>query len=260
MKDLLPTEVELRDQASATILATYKRYGFRRIETPALESLKLLLGSGGGENEKLIYKVVNRGAKLDAVTIQREEDLADLGLCFDLTVPLARYYAHNRATLPDPFKAIQIGPVWRAERPQKGRFRQFTQCDIDILGVASEIAEIELILATSAALVALFLERPRIRVNDRRILSAMATHCGGDRRRRAIRSDGRPAPRRRRPGLRFLDRIRAGGVDPRRAERSRRIVARAHRVSVRSRRSADRCGGRRRPTTERGSRRVADAQ
>jgi len=178
MRDVLPPEVDLRDRASATILATYKRYGFRRVETPALENLKLLLGSGGGENEKVIYKVLKRGAKLDAATIQREEDLADLGLRFDLTVPLARYYAQNRATLPDPFKAIQIGPVWRAERPQKGRFRQFTQCDIDILGVASEIAEIELILATSAALVALGLERPRIRVNDRRILSAMATHCG----------------------------------------------------------------------------------
>jgi histidyl-tRNA synthetase len=180
MKDLLPPEVELRDRASATILATYARYGFRRVETPALENLRLLLGSGGGENEKLIYKVLKRGAKLDAATTQREDDLADLGLRFDLTVPLARYYAHNRVTLPDPFKAIQIGPVWRAERPQKGRFRQFTQCDIDILGVASEIAEIELILATSAALVALGLEQPRIRVNDRRVLAAIATHCGVD--------------------------------------------------------------------------------
>src|SRR5437867_4851795 len=180
MKDLLPSEVELRDRATATILATYKRYGFRRIETPALENLKLLLGSGGGENEKLIYKVLKRGAKLDAATTRGEDDLADLGLRFDLTVPLARYYAHNRAVLPDPFKAIQIGPVWRAERPQKGRFRQFTQCDIDILGVASEIAEIELILATSEALIGLELERPRIRVNDRRILTAMATQCGFD--------------------------------------------------------------------------------
>ena len=179
MKDLLPAEVELRDQAAATILATYKRYGFRRIETPALENLKLLMGSGGGENEKLIYKVLKRGAKLDAATIH-EDDLADLGLRFDLTVPLARYYAHNRATLPDPFKAIQIGPVWRAERPQKGRFRQFIQCDIDILGVASEIAEIELILATASALIALGLEPPKIRINDRRVLSAMATHCGVD--------------------------------------------------------------------------------
>ncbi|PYN40347.1 MAG: histidine--tRNA ligase, partial [Candidatus Rokuibacteriota bacterium] len=180
MKDLLPAEVELRDRATATILTAYKRYGFRRIETPALENLKLLLGSGGGENEKLIYKILKRGAKLDAATTQLEDDLADLGLRFDLTVPLTRYYAHNRAALPDPFKAIQIGPVWRAERPQKGRFRQFTQCDIDILGVASEIAEIELILATSEALIGLELERPRIRVNDRRILTAMATQCGFD--------------------------------------------------------------------------------
>jgi len=180
MKDLLPPEVDLRDRATATILTTYKRYGFRRVETPALESLRLLVGSGGGENEKLIYKILKRGAKLDSVTTQREDDLADLGLRFDLTVPLTRYYAHNRAALPDPFKAIQIGPVWRAERPQKGRFRQFTQCDIDILGVASEIAEIELILATSEALIELGLERPSIRLNDRRILTAMATLCGVD--------------------------------------------------------------------------------
>ena len=178
MKDQLPAEVELRDRATATILATYRRYGFRRIETPALENLRLLQGSGGGENEKLIYKVLKRGAKLDAAATTREDDLADLGLRFDLTVPLARYYAHHRAELPDPFKAIQIGPVWRAERPQKGRFRQFTQCDIDILGVISEIAEVELILATSEALIELGLERPRIRLNDRRILSAMASFCG----------------------------------------------------------------------------------
>ena len=178
MKDQLPAEVELRDRATATILSTYRRYGFRRIETPALENLRLLQGSGGGENEKLIYKVLKRGAKLDAAATTREDDLADLGLRFDLTVPLARYYAHHRAELPDPFKAIQIGPVWRAERPQKGRFRQFTQCDIDILGVVSEIAEVELILATAEALIELGLERPRIRVNDRRILSAMASFCG----------------------------------------------------------------------------------
>src|SRR5205807_2483437 len=178
MKELLPTEVELRDQASATILATYKRYGFRRIETPALESLKLLLGSGGGENEKLIYKVLKRGAKLDAVTMQREEDLADLGLRFDLTVPLARYSAENHARLPDPLKAIQIGPVWRAERPQKGRFRQFTQCDIDVLGLASPLVEIELILATTDALTRLGLSGLTVRINDRRVLEVIARHCG----------------------------------------------------------------------------------
>ena len=180
MRDLLPREVELRDRAAAAILATYTKYGFRRIETPALESLGLLLGSEGGENEKLVFKVLKRGAKLESVTSHREDDLADLGLRFDLTVPLARYYAHHRSELPDPFKAIQIGPVWRAERPQKGRFRQFTQCDIDVLGVASEVAEIELILATAEALLALGLERPTIRLNDRRLLTAVAAHCGLD--------------------------------------------------------------------------------
>jgi histidyl-tRNA synthetase len=185
MRDLLPREVELRDRAAATILATYKAYGFRRIETPALEHIELLLGSEGGENEKLIFKVLKRGAKLESVTTRREEDLADLGLRFDLTVPLARYYAHHRSELPDPFKAIQIGPVWRAERPQKGRFRQFTQCDIDILGVASEIAEIELILATAEALIALGLEHPTIRLNDRRLLTAIVAHCGFDAARQA---------------------------------------------------------------------------
>src|SRR6266850_6167370 len=178
MKDLLPPEVDLRDRAIAMILATYKRYGFRRIETPALENLRLLLGSGGGENEKLIYKVLKRGAKLDAATTQGEDDLADLGLRFDLTVPLARYYAHNRATLPDPFKAIQIGPVWRAERPQKGRFRQFTQCDIDVLGLASPLVEIELILATTDALARLGLTGLTVRINDRRLLEVVARHCG----------------------------------------------------------------------------------
>lgn len=178
MKDLLPREVELRDRAAATILATYTTYGFRRIETPAVENVGLLLGSEGGENEKLVFKILKRGARLESVTTGREDDLADLGLRFDLTVPLARYYAHNRSQLPDPFKAIQIGPVWRAERPQRGRFRQFTQCDIDILGVASEIAEIELILATAEALGALGLERPTIRLNDRRLLTAIAAQCG----------------------------------------------------------------------------------
>ena len=177
MRDVLPVEVELRDRAVSIILATYRRYGFRRIETPALENLRLLQQSGGGENEKLIFKVLKRGAKLDAA-VSHEDELADLGLRFDLTVPLARYYAHNRAELPEPFKAVQIGPVWRAERPQKDRFRQFTQCDIDVLGEASGLAEIELILATSEALIALGLENPRIRLNDRRILMAIAAACG----------------------------------------------------------------------------------
>ena len=135
MRDVLPDEVELRDAAVQQILAVYRSYGFRRIETPALESLPLLIGSEGGENEKLIFKILKRGEDLETAVRAGERELADLGLRYDLTVPLARYYAENHARLPDPLKAIQIGPVWRAERPQKGRFRQFTQCDIDVLGV-----------------------------------------------------------------------------------------------------------------------------
>jgi histidyl-tRNA synthetase len=180
MRDILPAEADLRDAAAGTILTVYRRYGFRRIETPALESLQLLTGGGGGENEKLIFKVLKRGEKLDLGAAVTEADLADLGLRFDLTVPLARYYAHNHAKLPDPLKAVQIGPVWRAERPQRGRYRQFTQCDIDILGVASEIAEIELILATTEALGALGLDGLTVRINDRRLLAAMATWCDFD--------------------------------------------------------------------------------
>ena len=176
MRDVLPDEVEIRDRAITTILDVYRRHGFQRIETPAVENIKLLTRGEGGENEKLIFKILKRGEKLTAV--QSADDLADLGLRFDLTVPLARYYANNHARLPQPLKAIQIGPVWRAERPQHGRFRQFTQCDIDILGVSSEIAEIELILATAEALLALGLADLTVRINDRRILAAIARHCG----------------------------------------------------------------------------------
>jgi histidyl-tRNA synthetase len=179
MRDLLPPEVELRDAAMERILDVYRKYGFRRVETPALESLKLLMGGGGGENEKLIFKVLKRGDKLAASAGDRADaELADLGLRFDLTVPLARYYASNHARLPHPLRAIQIGPVWRAERPQRGRYRQFTQCDIDILGVESEVAEVELILATAEALTALGLAELTIRVNDRRLLVGVAEACG----------------------------------------------------------------------------------
>jgi histidyl-tRNA synthetase len=178
MRDILPAEAELRDAAAGTILTVYRRHGFRRIETPALESLQLLLGGGGGENEKLVFKVLKRGEKLDLGAAATEADLTDLGLRFDLTVPLARYYANNQGKLPDPLRAVQIGPVWRAERPQRGRYRQFTQCDIDILGVASEIAEVELILATTEALGALGVDGLTVRINDRRLLAAMATWCG----------------------------------------------------------------------------------
>ena len=177
MRDILPAETELRDAATQRILAVYRSYGFRRIETPALESLRLLGSSDGGENEKLIFKVLKRGEELEEA-LRAGGDLADLGLRFDLTVPLARYYAEHHAQLPDPLKAIQIGPVWRAERPQKGRYRQFTQCDIDVLGMASGLVEVELILATTEALARLGLTGLTVRVNDRRILSRIAGHCG----------------------------------------------------------------------------------
>ena len=176
MRDVLPDEVDLRDRTLATILDVYRRRGFVRIETPAVESLDLLTRSEGGENEKLIFKILKRGERLAAA--RDTEELADLGLRFDLTVPLVRYYANNHARLPQPLKAIQIGPVWRAERPQHGRSRQFTQCDIDILGVRSEVAEIELILATADALSALGLDDLTVRINDRRLLAFLARHCG----------------------------------------------------------------------------------
>ena len=178
MRDLLPPECELRDWAVGRILDVYRRFGFARIETPALEHLALLTGGQGGENEKLIFKVLKRGEKLDLAAAQSEEDLSDEGLRFDLTVPLARYYAANQAALPQPFKAIQIGSVFRAERPQKGRFRQFTQCDIDVIGEAGEVAEIELILATTEALAALGLSGFTVRLNDRRVLRAIAAALG----------------------------------------------------------------------------------
>ena len=174
MRDVLPDEVELRDLAAQTILRVYRSYGFRRIETPALEHLRLLTSGEGGENEKLIFKVLKRGDDLKAALERGADELADLGLRFDLTVPLARYYASNHARLPNPLKAVQIGPVWRAERPQKGRFRQFTQCDIDVLGLADPIVEVELILATSEALAALGLSDLTVRINERRVLAGIA--------------------------------------------------------------------------------------
>jgi histidyl-tRNA synthetase len=178
MRDILPDEVELRDAAAQTILRVYRSYGFRRIETPALEHLKLLTSGEGGDNEKLIFKVLKRGEELKAALAKGADDLADIGLRFDLTVPLARYYAQHHAKLPSPLKAIQIGPVWRAERPQRGRFRQFTQCDIDVLGWGGPVVEVELILATCDALTTLGLADLTVRINDRRLLSGIAKACG----------------------------------------------------------------------------------
>jgi histidyl-tRNA synthetase len=176
-RDLLPEDCALRDAATDAILANFRAFGFQRIETPAIEHIELLASSQGGENEKLIYKILKRGQKLEAARASNDEAaLTDLGLRYDLTVPLARYYANNQGALPSPFKSIQIGPVWRAERPQKGRYRQFTQCDVDVLGEPGESAEIECILATAAALSALGLTGFTISLNDRGILAALARH------------------------------------------------------------------------------------
>ncbi|MBY0360100.1 MAG: histidine--tRNA ligase [Candidatus Obscuribacterales bacterium] len=180
MRDFLPSQVALRDWATAAILSTYKRFGFTRIETPVLENIASLRGGDGGENLQLIYEVLKRGEKLEKALSEgaAKDELADLGLRFDLTVPLVRYYSHNQSQLPNPLKSIQVGSVFRAESPQKGRFRQFTQCDIDIIGVKSELAEMELIQATSEALIALGFSNFKILINDRRLLSALALHCG----------------------------------------------------------------------------------
>lgn len=179
MKDILPEEMELRDYLMNIIKTTYKSFGFSCMETPCVEHIENLLSKQGGDNEKLIFKIMKRGEKLNLETAQSEADLTDSGLRYDLTLPLARYYSNNNAVLPSPFKALQIGSVWRADRPQKGRFRQFTQCDIDILGEAGNMAEIELILATTKALSLICPGKKfEVRINDRRILKGMADYAG----------------------------------------------------------------------------------
>lgn len=178
MKDILPEEMEIRNYVMSVIRDTYGKFGFMPMETPCVENIANLTNKQGGDNEKLIFKILKRGAKLNLETAGVEEDLVDSGLRYDLTVPLARYYANNAAQLPSPFKALQMGNVWRADRPQRGRYRQFMQCDIDILGEPSNLAEIELILATSTTLVRLGFGGFEIRINDRRILKAMAVYSG----------------------------------------------------------------------------------
>ena len=179
MKDILPAEMQIRDYILGQIKETYRSFGFSSIETPCVEHIDNLLSKQGGDNEKLIFKILKRGEKLDLETAQTENDLTDGGLRYDLTLPLSRYFANNAASLPTPFKALQIGNVWRADRPQKGRFRQFMQCDIDILGDATSQAEIELILATTTALSRICPGRGfTVRINDRRILRAMAVSSG----------------------------------------------------------------------------------
>ena len=175
MRDIVPPEGELRRQVANRILDVYAAYGYEVIETPALEDLDVLVGSQGGENEKLIFKVLKRGAKLDD-ELERHGELADMGLRFDLTVPLARFVANHLNEVPMPFKVAHIAPVWRAERPQRGRFREFTQCDIDIVGEASIAAEIELCGATIEALQRVGIGGCTVRLNDRRLLAAAVEH------------------------------------------------------------------------------------
>jgi len=174
---LLPAEKQKREQLISLIRNTYAARGFQEIETPAVEAIERLSSGQGGDNEKLVFKVLKRGEEFEKAVAEGSE-LADLGLRFDLTVPLTRYFASNRGSLPRVLKAIQVGPVWRAERPQKGRYRQFLQCDIDILGEPSELAELELISASLAALDAIGLSQATIRVNDRRLLKKQLDAAG----------------------------------------------------------------------------------
>ena len=178
MKEILPAEMEIRDYVTRVIKDTYRSFGFTPIETPCMENIANLTSKQGGDNEKLIFKVLKRGEKLNLETAKEEADVVDFGMRYDLTVPLSRFYANNANNLPSPFKALQIGSVWRADRPQRGRYRQFTQCDIDILGEPSNLAEIELITATTTTLGRLGFENFEIRINERRILKAMAAYSG----------------------------------------------------------------------------------
>ena len=182
MRDFLPADKARREHALDVIKSVYRSHGFDEIETPVVEDYARLHAGLGGDNEKLSFSILKRGIRPEqlqaAVEAGNAEQLADLGLRFDLTVPLSRFYASHRAELPPVFRAIQIAPVWRAERPQKGRYRQFVQADIDIIGESGLLAEIELVTATSQALAALGLEGCVIRVNDRRILFGLLEHCG----------------------------------------------------------------------------------
>ncbi len=178
MKDMLPSEMEIRDYVEQTVREVYGSFGFEHIETPAVEHIENLCSNQGGENEKLIFKIMKRGEKLDIAGAKAENDLADSGLRYDLTLPLSRYYSNNNQSLTMPFKALQTGNVFRADRPQKGRFRQFKQCDIDIIGDPSNLAEIELVNATTTLLKRLGFGGFKVRINDRRLLKAMGTYAG----------------------------------------------------------------------------------
>ena len=178
MRDLLPADVAVRDHVLESISAVYRRYGYQRIETPALENIERLQSGEGADNEKLIFQVLRRGLPPEVAAGTSLRELVDLGLRYDLTVPLTRFYGNNHASLPMPFRSLQVGPVWRADRPQRGRYRQFYQCDIDMIGEPSVLAEAELIEATSEALAAIGLTGTTIRLSDRRFLAALAADCG----------------------------------------------------------------------------------
>ena len=179
MKDILPREQRIRDYVQGEILKTYRAAGFERISTPIMEDMENLDKSDGGDNLNLIFKVLKRGDKLEkALPSGSEKELSDMGLRYDLTLPLSRYYAANREQLPAPFKVIQTDRVYRAERPQKGRLREFVQCDIDILGDESPNAEVELIDVTARALLAIGFSDFTVHINDRRLLRGMLESFG----------------------------------------------------------------------------------
>ncbi len=179
MRDFLPQEHAIREYVEKTIVNLYKQNGFELIETPVVENIDNLMGSQGGENLNLIFKILKRGNKLNLQQENlTEEDIVEFGLRYDLTVPLSRFYCNNKSRLPTVFKAIQVGNVFRAERAQKGRYRSFKQCDIDIIGDGTCNAEIELLTASAGALTALGVKDFQIRINDRRILNAVITGSG----------------------------------------------------------------------------------
>ncbi|MBM7560831.1 histidine--tRNA ligase [Fusibacter tunisiensis] len=178
MRDFLPREKEIREYVMNEIRGVYRSSGFEEIETSYIENVENLTGGDGGENTKLIFKILKRGEKLNWSDAKEEDDLTDLGLRFDLTLPLVRFYSNNKNELPTIFKAIQMGPVFRAERPGKGRFRAFTQCDIDIIGDESNLAEVEIILTIARALKQLDINHFKIKINDRRVLKALVTGAG----------------------------------------------------------------------------------
>src|SRR3712207_522124 len=218
MRDFLPAEKARRERILSVIRAAYRDHGFDEIETPVMEDSARLHAGLGGDNEKLAYGVLKRGLTRETIAAAAEPlDLVDLGLRFDLTVPLARFYASHRAELPGVFRAIQIAPVWRAERPQKGRFRQFVQCDIDILGEAGLLAEIELITATADVLDRLGLAECTTRINDRRILARLLESWG-------VPTEDRES------ALVTLDKLDKIGVDGVVAELSERGVGNAAQV------------------------------